>query len=84
MKITSFTDTWYPECMNQVRSSFSDDVSLDAAAIADAIMVAGAFIAQSIDNSIGHTAEGGNGSTLLDAINNLGRELNDIADKFVE
>jgi len=83
MNITAFIDAWYPEYMDKVCSGFSDKVSPDASAIANAIMVAGAFIAQSVDNSIGHEADNGNGDTLVEAINDLGRELNDIADKFV-
>ena len=56
MEVTIFKDDWYHKYINQTLRSCGD-ASSDAVAIAEAIMTAGAFIAQAIDASVGPDAE---------------------------
>ena len=73
--VSVFTDAWYARYIDQTKSNFPATTSDDGVAIAMAIMVAGAFIGQAIDNGIGPDAPEGN---LKDAISGVASTLYDI------
>ena len=82
-----FTDDFYTNMMKQTKDGFSSgndnakqNTSADAKAIAEAIMMAGAFVAQAIDASIGpeYMNEGlDRGGCLADRVHDLSIEINE-------
>jgi hypothetical protein len=76
MEMTLFTDQWYDKKIAEETLDIKAlaDVSDDAVAHARATMVAGAMIAQAIDNAFGNEGERGNiGSYMQDVVLHLGQ-----------
>jgi hypothetical protein len=77
MEIHLFKEDWFPKYIRQTLDGLHDDTSPDAEAIATSIMVAGAFIAQAIDCSVGPHSEEHEGS-LSSELHNLASTMYDI------
>jgi hypothetical protein len=80
MSHAGFTDSWYAQKIDQSMSGF-DHASADSRIIANAILTGFAMLAQSIDNSIGHTAEESDSNALI-ALKNIALEMSNIADRI--
>jgi hypothetical protein len=75
-----FTDSWYAQKIDQSMSGF-EHASEDSRIIANAILTGFAMLAQSIDNSIGHTAEESDSNALI-ALKDIALEMSNIADRI--
>jgi len=80
MSYAGFDSPWYSQKINQSMEGW-DDASSDSRVIANAILVGFAMLAQSIDNSFGHTAAESD-DTALSALQRIGGEMERIADQM--
>ena len=75
MHITTFNNDWYARYIAQAVGNFSEDTPADAVAVAKGIMVAGAFIAEAIDQSIGQRNE----DNVVAQLSNVAGSITDLA-----
>jgi hypothetical protein len=80
MDVAGFTDPWYAKKIGQSMEGW-DNASVDSRVVAHAILVGFAMIAQSIDNSFGHTASECDNNA-LSALESIAAEMVTIADRF--